>query len=123
MLEHVRARARRDDDIPIRFFEDADRMFHDRTRLGAQAGVEGRLSTACLIGREIHGQAQAAENTDDCLACLWIEGIDEAGDEELHCRHKSIVIRFPFPKINCESQKFGIIPCYEYISHSFTRWI
>jgi hypothetical protein len=39
-------------------------------------------------------EPEAAENADDCLARLRVERIDETGDEELHCRHKSIVIRF-----------------------------
>lgn len=98
MLDHVRAGTGRDDDVSVRFFEHTNGVLYDRSSLRAQTGVEGGLSTAGLIGGEVHGKVEAAENADDRLARLRVERVDEAGDEELHCRHKSIVIRFPSSK-------------------------
>ena len=86
------ARARGNDNIPVCFFENADRVFHNRTRLRAQARIEGGLSATGLVARELHGEAEAAENADDSLTSLRVERIDETGDEELYGRHESIVI-------------------------------
>jgi len=60
----------------------------------AELARERRLLT-------LSGEAEAAENADNCLTSLRVERIDETGDEKLHSRHKSIVIRFPFQK--CKS--------------------
>ena len=92
MFDHVGTGTGRDNDIPVRFFEDADRMFHNRTRLRPQAGVEGRLSAAGLIAWKLHGETHAAENAEDGFSRLGVERIDQAGDEKLHRRHESIVI-------------------------------
>ena len=96
MFEHVRARAGRDNNIPLRFFKNPDRMFHDGTGLCAQAGVEGRLSAAGLIAGKFYGEAETAENTDNGLTRLRVERIDQASDEKLHRCHESIVIGFRF---------------------------
>ena len=76
-------------------------MLHDWTCFRSQTGVEGWLSAACLVTREFNADAKAAENTDDGLASFRVERIDQTGDEELHGRHESIVIRFLFqnPKV------------------------
>src|SRR5512138_2822741 len=95
MFEHVRARTGGNDDIPLRCFEYADRMLHNRTCFEAQAGVEGRLSATGLVAGKFHGQAEAAENADDGLSRLRVERIDKTGDEKLHDRHASILTRNP----------------------------
>ena len=67
MFDHVRTRAGWDNDIAARFFEDANRMLHDRTRFRAQAGVEVGLSATGLVVRKIHAHAEALKNVHDGL--------------------------------------------------------
>ena len=67
-----------------------------RTRLGAQTCVEVWLSATGLVGREVHVDAEAAENVHDGLTSLRVERIDETGDEELDSCHESILIRIDF---------------------------
>jgi hypothetical protein len=67
-------------------------VFHNRTGFRAQTRIERRLSATGLIARKLYTQAEAAKDTDDRFAGLWVERIDKTGDEELNGRHKSIVI-------------------------------
>src|SRR5215208_5992809 len=96
MFDHMGARAGWNNNIPLRFFKDPNGMFHDGTRLCPQTGVEGWLSAAGLITRKFYGKSEAAENADNGLPRLRVEGIDQARNEKLHRRHESIVIRFRF---------------------------
>ncbi len=79
MLEHVRARAGWYHNISGRFFEHANHVFGNGSRLRAQARVEVWLSAAGLIWREFHIDAQVAEKVYDGLARLRVERINEAG--------------------------------------------
>jgi hypothetical protein len=71
-------------------------MFDQRARFVPQTGVEGWLPAAGLIGWEFHGLSEAAEDADDGLARFRVERIDEAGDEELHSGHESILTLNPY---------------------------
>ena len=92
VLYHVRAGTGRHHDVAGCFFEHADGMFSDGTGFGAQACVEGWLSATGLVGREVHVNAESAENVHDRLTSLRVERIDETGHKELNMSHESIVI-------------------------------
>ena len=79
VLKHVGAGTGGYHNITGRFFEHANRVFRNGTRLCAQTRVEVRLSAAGLVRRELHVHAQAVENVYDGLSRLRVEGIDEAG--------------------------------------------
>ena len=66
-------------------------MLRERTCLRVQACAEGRLSATGLVAGEVHADAEAAENADDCLASLRVERIDETCHEELDASHTLIL--------------------------------
>jgi hypothetical protein len=66
-------------------------MLGDRARLRPKAGIEVGLSTAGLIGRKIHGQAEVVEDIHNRLPRLRVERVDQAGDEQLDVGHESIL--------------------------------
>ena len=82
------------DNIPFGILKNLDRVFRNRVRILAEAGVELRLSTAGLLAGEVHADAEALENVHDGLTSLREERIGQAGDEELDLSHKSILIPF-----------------------------
>ena len=96
MFEHVGARTRWCDNISACFFEYPDRMFRNRAGFGTQARVEIWLSAAGLVDRKVHAHAKAAENVHNRLTSLWVERIDQAGDEELNGSHEAILTRIYF---------------------------
>ena len=102
MPEHMGTRTGWRDNIFPGTFKYADRVLRDRACLHAQARVEVGLSAARLIGGEVHVHTQAAENIHNCLTCLRVERIDQAGDEELDGGHGLIL------SLN-QKQKFGMI--------------
>lgn len=93
MAEHVSAGAGGDDDIALGLLEKADGVLGDGPGLIAQAGVEVWLAATGLIVRELDAEAEAAENLDDGLTRLRVEGVNEASDEELDRDHFRIVLR------------------------------
>lgn len=62
-------------------------MLRERTRLRMQARAEGRLSATGLVADEVHADAEALKNADDCLPSLRVERIDETRHEELDAGH------------------------------------
>ena len=136
MFKHMRARSGWHDNIASRLFKHANGMFRDGTCLRAQACIETRLSATGLVGREVHVNAEAAENVHDGFTSLRVERIDETGDEKLNMRHESIVIHSRLPKsalknLGMESskdfgsllKKFGMINLYEYIQNKTSQTI
>jgi hypothetical protein len=52
--------------------------------------VECRLATARLVLGEIDGDSPALQHVDDCTSDLWVEGVNDAGDEELRRYGRSV---------------------------------
>ena len=59
-------------------------MFRHRTGFIPMSGVERRLATARLILWEFDGQSSIFEHADHRSPDVWVEGVNDAGDEQLY---------------------------------------
>ena len=86
MDHHVAAGARRHDHRHVVVAEHVDQMPGHRARVVPRARVERGLPAAGLIRRHLHHHAQALEERHSGKSNLWIDGVDEAGDQKLDAR-------------------------------------
>jgi hypothetical protein len=81
--------------------------------LRAETGIESGLPAAGLGRREIHPHPGPVQNIDHCLANLWEEGVNQAGDEKLDCFGHAISGKIVLHKL-CKRSHNNQVFWYDY---------